>query len=113
DLGEKALGPEDGAELRVEDLERDAAVVANVAGEEDGRHPATADFAVDRVPAFERGGQARGRHGDVGAGCAAVMASRRRYREAGGATRERFESRQCGWRERSAPVMAHSPPTSW
>ena len=53
DLGEKALDAEHRAELRLEHLERDLAVVLDVAREVDGRHAAGADLALDLVPASE------------------------------------------------------------
>ena len=47
DLGEESLGAEHGAELGVEHLERDVAVVSDVAREIDGGHAARADLALD------------------------------------------------------------------
>ena len=51
DLAEESLGAEDGPELRTQELERDAAVVADVACEVDGRHAAPTDLAIDVVAA--------------------------------------------------------------
>ncbi len=42
DLAQEALGAEGGAQLGVEDLERDGAVVLEVVGEVDARHAAAA-----------------------------------------------------------------------
>jgi hypothetical protein len=52
-LREEPIGTELRAELRVEHLERDPAVVAQVAREIHSRHPARADFALDLVAARE------------------------------------------------------------
>ena len=49
DLGEKSIAAEDCAELRVEDFERDIALVSDVAREEDGRHAAAPDLSLDVV----------------------------------------------------------------
>jgi hypothetical protein len=57
DLGEEPLGPEDGAELRAEELECDVSVVANVAREIHRRHAAAADLALDVVAPGECGTQ--------------------------------------------------------
>ena len=54
DLGEEPLDAEHGAELRVEHLERDVAVVLEVAREVDGGHAAAADLALDGVAIGER-----------------------------------------------------------
>ena len=48
-LREKPLGAEGSGEIRVEDFDRDVAVVAEVMSEIDGRHAAGADFAVEAV----------------------------------------------------------------
>src|SRR5262249_51358881 len=53
DLGQEPLAAKDGAQLRAEDLERNVAVVAKIAGEVDGRHAAAADLALDLVAARE------------------------------------------------------------
>ena len=54
DLGEKPLDAEHRAEVRLEDLERDVAVVAQIAREVDGRHAARADLTLDLVMRGER-----------------------------------------------------------
>ena len=48
DLGEEPLGAERGAEVRMQDLDRDVAVVLEVVREIDGRHAAGAELALDR-----------------------------------------------------------------
>ena len=60
DLGEKALITEDGAELGPQHLEGDLAVVLEVGGQIDGRHPAGAQRAFDAVAITECGGEADG-----------------------------------------------------
>ena len=57
DLAEESLGAEDGPELGTQELERDAALVADVAGEVNGRHAAATDLAIDVVAAGQRGGE--------------------------------------------------------
>ena len=54
DLGEEPLDADDRPQLRAQQLERDAPVVAYVAREVDGGHPATTDLAVDGVASDER-----------------------------------------------------------
>src|SRR5205814_1407757 len=54
DLGEESLHPEDDAELRVEDLERDETLVLEVARPIDHRHTTGADLLLDFVAASER-----------------------------------------------------------
>ena len=54
DLGQESLDADNSTELRAEDFERNAPVMACVPGEIDGRHAAAADLTVDRVPANER-----------------------------------------------------------
>jgi hypothetical protein len=49
DLGEKPLGAEGRGEFGVEDLERDLAIVTDVAREIHGRHAAVADLPLDFV----------------------------------------------------------------
>ena len=49
DLAKEALGAEAHGELGVEHLERDRAVVPEVAGEPDGGHAAAAELALERV----------------------------------------------------------------
>jgi hypothetical protein len=46
DLGQEAFYAEDGAEVGIEELEGDVAVVADVAGKVDSRHSAGADFPL-------------------------------------------------------------------
>ena len=53
DLAEKPLRPESGRELGFQDLDGDFAMVLPVLGEVDRRHPAAAEFALDRVPVGE------------------------------------------------------------
>ena len=53
DLGQKPLGAEHRAELRLQHLERDLAVVLEVVREVDGRHAAGADLALDQVSGGE------------------------------------------------------------
>ena len=53
DLAQKPLDAEHRAELGVEHLERDVALVPEVAREVDGRHAAGADLALDGVAAGE------------------------------------------------------------
>ena len=55
---QEPLDAEDGAELGAEDLEGDLAVVLEVGGEEDRRHAAGAELALDAVALLERGGEA-------------------------------------------------------
>src|SRR5438477_277995 len=51
DLGEKALDAENRSQLRIQNFERDMSIVPHVTGEIHGRHPDTADLALDDVPA--------------------------------------------------------------
>src|SRR5881296_2236357 len=51
DLSEEPLGAEDGRKLGAEHLERDGAVVFNVAGEVHRGHPTAAELTLDRVAA--------------------------------------------------------------
>ena len=55
DFPEKSLGSERGGELGTEHLDGDLAPVAHVVGEVDGRHPAGAELADDRVAVGQRG----------------------------------------------------------
>src|SRR5687768_8562214 len=57
DLVEKPLGTEHRGELRVQDLDRDFAAVADVLREVHRRHSSGADLALDRVPLRERRGE--------------------------------------------------------
>jgi len=63
DLPLKPLGAERRGEVGVEHLERDVAVVLEVAGEVDGGHSAPAEHALQQVSVAERIGE---RIGDVG-----------------------------------------------
>ena len=58
DLGEEPLGTKHSAELGVQNLERDFAVVPDVAREVDRCHAARADLTVNGVTAFECGAEA-------------------------------------------------------
>ena len=58
DLAQEPLGAEDGGQVGAQHLERDLAVVLQVAREVDGRHAARADLALDRVALGEGGAQA-------------------------------------------------------
>ena len=49
DLGEETLAADDGRQLRLEDLERDATVVFDVIGQVHGRHAAGAELSLDAV----------------------------------------------------------------
>ena len=53
DLAQEALDAQHGAELRFEHLDRDGAVVLDVAGEEDGRHAAATNLPLDQVRGAE------------------------------------------------------------
>jgi len=53
DLGQEALGTDDGGELGLEHLQRDAAVVLLVARQVDRRHAALAELTLDAVAALE------------------------------------------------------------
>ena len=57
DLAEESLGAEAGAQLGMEHLEGDRAVVAEVACEPDGGHAAAAELALEGVAAGEGGAQ--------------------------------------------------------
>ncbi len=59
DLGQEPLGPENGAELGAQDLERDRAIVPHVVREVDGGHPARAKLAINDVAVCERGVEPR------------------------------------------------------
>ena len=50
DLALKPLGPDGGRELGVEDLDRDPAIVLDVAGKEDRGHSPATELALDGVP---------------------------------------------------------------
>ena len=51
---QEALGAEYGTDVRLQELERDLAVVADVMGEIDGRHPADAERPFYGISAGER-----------------------------------------------------------
>ena len=52
DLGEEPLGTDDGSQLRLEDLERDLALVLEVVRQVDCGHTALAQLTLDGVAAF-------------------------------------------------------------
>ena len=54
DLAAKAIRPERVRDLGAQHLERDHAVVLEVAREEDRRHPAAAELVLDRVAVRQR-----------------------------------------------------------
>ena len=58
DLLEEALGAQNRRELRMQDFDRDLAVVANVLGQVDRRHSARAELAFDAIAAAELAGEA-------------------------------------------------------
>ena len=58
DLLDETIGAEDRGQLRLQDLERDVAVVLLVARQVDGGHAAFAELTLDRVAAREGGVQA-------------------------------------------------------
>ena len=62
DLLREPIGAERGGELGAQHLDGDLAVVLEVEGKIDGRHPAGAELTLDRVPARE----SRGETGGVG-----------------------------------------------
>jgi hypothetical protein len=49
DLAQESFAAEHGAELRIEDLEGDEAIVLVIARKEDRCHAAAAELALDRV----------------------------------------------------------------
>ena len=53
DLAQKSLGAEHRAQLRIENLERDAPIVLDVASQVYGRHPAATNFTVEEVGGSE------------------------------------------------------------
>ncbi len=55
DLAQEAVGPQTAGELRVEHLERDEAIMTQVACEVHRRHPASAQFPLHPVAVAERG----------------------------------------------------------
>ncbi len=60
DLTEESLGTYGRCKLRAQHLERDGAVVLQVAGEIDRGHPAAPEFTPDRVTAGEGSSKALG-----------------------------------------------------
>ena len=58
DLAEETIGAECGAEVGVEDLDGDVAVMPEVEREEDGGHAAGADLAIDAIAVAEGVAQA-------------------------------------------------------
>ena len=57
DFAQEALDAEHGAEVGAQHLERDPAIVLEVAREVDGRHPAGTEFTFDVVAIAEGGVQ--------------------------------------------------------
>jgi hypothetical protein len=55
DLAQEPLHPQDGTQFRLEQLEGDVPVMAEVARQVHGRHPAGADQALDPVAIRQRG----------------------------------------------------------
>ena len=53
DLEQKSLGADLGRDFRPQHLERDLAIVAEIVSEEDDRHAALAELAIDRIAAGE------------------------------------------------------------
>ena len=53
DLAQEPLGAEHGGELGAQHLDRDLAVVPQVAGEVDGRHAASPELALEAIPILE------------------------------------------------------------
>ena len=54
DLAEESLAADDGRQLGLEQLDRDAAPVLQVLGEKDDRHPTVADLTLDPVSIAQR-----------------------------------------------------------
>ncbi len=61
DLGEEPLGPDYRGEFGTQDLDRHVALVAQIAGQVDRRHPARAELALDPVAVGQGGGERRHR----------------------------------------------------
>ena len=57
DLAQEPLGAERGAEVGMQHLDRDVAIVLEVVREVDGRHAAGAELALDAVAVGKRGGE--------------------------------------------------------
>jgi hypothetical protein len=53
DLGQETFGTDNGGQLGLEHLQRDLALVLEVIGQVDGRHPALTQLTRDGVAAFE------------------------------------------------------------
>jgi hypothetical protein len=53
DLGQEALGSDDGRQLGLEHLERDLTLVLHVVGQEHRGHAALTEFTLDAVAALE------------------------------------------------------------
>ncbi len=53
DLGQETVGSDDGCEFGLQDLERDFALVLDVVGQVDCRHPALTELGLDAVAAGE------------------------------------------------------------
>ena len=68
DLAEEPLGAEAGRQLRPEDLQGHGPVVPEVFGQEDRRHAAAAELALDAVPIGHGGSKAIGDGGHGGSG---------------------------------------------
>jgi hypothetical protein len=68
DLGQEALGPDHGRKLGAEHLDRDRPVVPEVVRQEDGRHAAGADLAIEPIAVRQRGLEPRDQVGHVVAG---------------------------------------------
>src|SRR5688500_6383282 len=63
DLAQEAIATERGAEVRMEDLDGDLALVAKIVREVDRRHAALAELPLDVIAVGEGGGEASGRCG--------------------------------------------------
>jgi hypothetical protein len=57
DFAEESVRAERGGELGPEDLDRDLTLVLEVPGQEDRRHPALTDLAVEDIPVSQGGSQ--------------------------------------------------------
>ena len=66
DLGEKAIGADDGGELGAQHLHRDLAIVLQIVREIDGGHSAGAELVLETVAIGQRGDEARRRVFHVG-----------------------------------------------
>ena len=52
DFGQESFGSNDRREFRLQHLQRDFALVLEVGGQVDRRHPALTEFGLDAVAAF-------------------------------------------------------------